>query len=78
MYHRPERRSSLGVQIVASVVVALAAAACGFPVGPFRARASDTWTRSYPISKAGDVSVANVNGRVDVEAETRPRRDCVV
>src|SRR5258705_2656968 len=66
MYHRPERRSSRGVRIVASVALALATAACGFPVGPFRARASDTWTRSYPISTTGEVSVANVNGRVDV------------
>jgi hypothetical protein len=49
------------------VLFALAAAACGFPVGPFHARASDTWTRSYPISKTGEVSVANVTGRVDVE-----------
>jgi hypothetical protein len=67
MYHRPERRSSRGFRIVASVLFALAAAACGFPVGPFHARATDTWTRSYPISKTGEVSVANVNGRVDVE-----------
>jgi hypothetical protein len=67
MYHRPERRSSRGFRIIGAVAFALAAAACGFPVGPFQARASDTWTRSYQISKTGEVSVANVNGRVDVE-----------
>ena len=67
MHYRPERRSSRGVRIVASLAVALVMGACGLPVGPFHARASDTWTRSYPISKTGEVSVANVNGRVDVE-----------
>ena len=67
MYSRPERRSSRGVRIAASMAFALTAAACGFPVGPFQARATDTWTRSYPLSKTGEVSVANVNGRIDVE-----------
>jgi len=67
MYHRPERGSYRGVGLVASLAFALAMAACGLPVGPFQARASDTWVRSYPISKTGEVSVANVNGRVDVE-----------
>jgi putative adhesin len=67
MYYRPERRLSRGFRIAASVAFTLAAAACGFPVGPFQARVSDTWTRSYPISKTGEVSVVNVNGRVDVE-----------
>jgi hypothetical protein len=67
MSYRPERLSSGGLRILASVAFALAAAACGFPVGPFQARATDTWTRSYPLSKTGEVSVANVNGRIDVE-----------
>jgi len=67
MYHRPEQGSYRGVGLVASLAFALAMAACGLPVGPFQARASDTWARSYPISKTGEVSVANVNGRVDVE-----------
>jgi DUF4097 and DUF4098 domain-containing protein YvlB len=67
MVHRPERRSSRGLWIVAAVGVALSVAACGFPVGPLQARATDTWTRTYPLTKTGEVSITNVNGRVEVE-----------
>src|SRR5215467_7485176 len=67
MGYRPERRSFRGYLIATSVATALAGAACGFPVGPFQARATDTWTRSYTLSKTGDVSVSNINGRVEVE-----------
>jgi DUF4097 and DUF4098 domain-containing protein YvlB len=67
MSDRPVRRSSRASWIAAPVACAVVAAACGFPVGPLQARATDTWTRSYPLSKAGDVSISNVNGRVEVE-----------
>jgi DUF4097 and DUF4098 domain-containing protein YvlB len=36
-------------------------------MGPYTGEAHDTWTRTYDISKTGEVSVANVNGRVEVE-----------
>ena len=67
MAYRPEWRSSRGFQVVAAAAFVLAAAACGFPVGPLQARATDTWTRSYQLSKTGEVSITNVNGRVEVE-----------
>jgi len=67
MGYRAERRSFRGFLIATSVATALAGAACGFPVGPFQARASDTWMRSYTLSKTGEVSISNVNGRVEVE-----------
>jgi DUF4097 and DUF4098 domain-containing protein YvlB len=67
MAYRLERRSFRGFPTVAAAAFALAAAACGFPVGPLQARATDTWTRSYPLSKTGEVSITNVNGRVEVE-----------
>src|SRR5262245_41451947 len=67
MSYHPERRPSRGYRIVASIASAIVAAACGIPLGPLQARATDTWTRSYPLSKGGEVSVSNVNGRVDVE-----------
>jgi hypothetical protein len=67
MSYRPERRSSRGYWLVASIALAVAAAACGIPLGPLQARATDTWTRSYPLSNGGEVSVSNVNGRVDIE-----------
>jgi DUF4097 and DUF4098 domain-containing protein YvlB len=67
MSDRPDRRSSRTFLIAAPLALALAAAACGLPVGPLQARATDTWTRSYPLSKTGDVSITNLNGRVEVE-----------
>jgi len=68
MSDRPDRRSSRISWIAASVAIALATAAC-FPGGALQARATatDTWKRSYPLSKTGNVSITNVNGRVDVE-----------
>jgi Putative adhesin len=57
------------VPALAAVVLAVSAAAfpaCGIH-GPYNAEAADTWTRSYTLSKAGEVSIANVNGRVEVE-----------
>jgi hypothetical protein len=67
MHYLPERRSSRGFWIVASVVCAVAPAACGVPLGPLQARATDTWTRSYQLSKTGEISIGNINGRIDVE-----------
>jgi hypothetical protein len=31
-------------------------------------RASDTWTRSYPLVEAGEISISNRNGSIDIEA----------
>ena len=45
---------------------ATAFAACG-PMGPYTGEAHDTWTRTYDINKTGEVSLTNVNGRVEVE-----------
>ena len=54
---------------LAAAVIAAAVAvfpACGIH-GPFNAEARDTWTRSYTLSKNGEVSIANINGRVVIE-----------
>jgi hypothetical protein len=52
---------------LAAAVVALSVSACGFPMGPFKAEAKDTWSRTYTLSKTGSVVITNVNGRVEVE-----------
>lgn len=52
---------------LAAAVVALSVSACGFPTGPFNAKASDVWSRTYTLSKTGEVSIANVNGSIEVE-----------
>ena len=57
------------LRVLTAVVLtasAAAFAACG-PMGPYTGEAHDTWTRTYDISKTGEVSVVNVNGRVEVE-----------
>ncbi len=41
-------------------------AACVAP-GGLTARASDEWTRSYPLTPDGEVRIVNGNGRIDVE-----------
>jgi hypothetical protein len=54
--------------LTAAVLTASATAfvACG-PMGPYTGEAHDTWTRTYDISKTGEVSIVNVNGRVEIE-----------
>jgi hypothetical protein len=51
---------------LAAAVVALSVSACGIH-GPFNAEARDTWSRTYPLSKTGEVVITNTNGRVEVE-----------
>jgi ribosomal protein S11 len=50
--------------------VALAAvvlSGCGLPVGPLGIKATETWTHTYPLSKSGEVTIVNANGRIEVE-----------
>jgi len=52
--------------VLAAAVVAVAALpAC--VMGPLNAEARDTWSRTYTLSPTGEVSIANVNGKVEVE-----------
>ena len=51
--------------VVAAVLSTAFSAACG--MGPYNAEARDTWSRTYTLSKTGEVNIANVNGRVDIE-----------
>jgi DUF4097 and DUF4098 domain-containing protein YvlB len=48
------------------VPLALAAAACDVNMGNLVGRASETWTRTYPLEPGGEVHIGNTNGRVDV------------
>jgi hypothetical protein len=49
-----------------AVLAALVLSGCG-PMGPMGLRASETWTHSYPLSENGEVTIANINGRVEIE-----------
>jgi hypothetical protein len=40
---------------------------CDMSLGNLTARATDEWTRRYPLSPGGEVRVANTNGKIEVE-----------
>lgn len=58
---------SLGIGPAGLAAAALVLTGCGLPVGPLGIKATDTWTHSYPLSRAGEVTIANTNGRIEVE-----------
>ncbi|MBI4478227.1 MAG: DUF4097 family beta strand repeat protein [Acidobacteria bacterium] len=57
-----------------AVLTAVALTACDVVVGGIQnldklgGRATDTWTRTYPVEAGGRLAVVNTNGRIDVEA----------
>jgi hypothetical protein len=52
------------------LVVALAG--CDLSLGHLTARATEEWTRTYPLSPGGEVRITNTNGRIDVEGVDGP------
>ena len=64
------RRSgrSLAAGLVAVALAALVLPGCFVPGGPLGGpKVSETWTHTYPLSKAGEVTIVNANGRIEVE-----------
>lgn len=49
------------------LVATISTAGCKAAVGDLTARASDEWTRRYPLTDNGEVQVANTNGRIEIE-----------
>jgi hypothetical protein len=50
------------------VITSLAGvSACSSSLGGLIARASDDWSRSYPLAAAGEVQITNGNGSIEVE-----------
>jgi Toastrack DUF4097 len=47
--------------------LALVAAGCDLSLGHLTARATDDWTRSYPLEAGGEVRIVNTNGKIDIE-----------
>ena len=65
---RWRRRSLLTPTVgVALLAGATLASGCGVPVGRHGARATDSWTHTYPLNETGEVTIANANGRIEVE-----------
>ena len=47
--------------------LALVLTACDMSLGHLTGRASEEWTRSYPLAAGGQVRIGNTNGRIEVE-----------
>jgi Putative adhesin len=65
---RPRRFDATGSRALAAALAlpaCLAAAACGF--GPLPGRATEEWTRTYPLAAGGEVRIGNTNGKVEIE-----------
>ena len=50
-----------------SLPLVFALAGCDMSLGNLTGRATDEWTRTYPLSPGGEVRIVNTNGRIDVE-----------
>src|SRR5262245_10044326 len=53
------------VALWALAVIALGA--CDLSVGQLTSRATEEWTRSYPLAAGGEIRIGNTNGRVEIE-----------
>jgi hypothetical protein len=47
--------------------LALVLAGCDLSLGHLTARATDEWTRSYPLEAGGEIRIVNTNGKIDIE-----------
>lgn len=50
-----------------AVIASMAFTACDLAMSSYREQASDTWTKTYPLSANGRVEVENQNGFIKVE-----------
>ena len=63
MVHRHDAR--IGAILLAAAAVF---GACGGSLGGLTARASDEWTRTFPLAAGGEFeSTTNLNGSIEVE-----------
>src|SRR5947207_6736844 len=60
---RSARRWALWTFVAA--MASIAAGGCGF--GPLPGRATEEWTKTYPLSAGGEVRIGNTNGKVEIE-----------
>ena len=59
--------SALRTRALLILPLAAVLAGCDVSLGHLTGRATDEWTRSYPLAAGGEVRIGNTNGRVDVE-----------
>lgn len=60
----PEKKG-YGPLLMLLVVIALAG--CDLSVGNLTGRATEEWTRAYPLAAGGEIRIGNTNGRIEVE-----------
>jgi hypothetical protein len=54
--------------VVLLLPLAVALAGCDMALhGHLTARATDEWTRTYPLTAGGEVRIVNTNGKIDIE-----------
>ena len=56
--------------VPALLVGALVSAGCDVAMSGFREEATDTWSRSYPLTSGGQVEIGNTNGFIEVTTGT--------
>jgi DUF4097 and DUF4098 domain-containing protein YvlB len=59
--------SALRARVLLVLPLAAFLAGCDVSLGHLTGRATDEWTRTYPLSQGGEVRIGNTNGRIDVE-----------
>jgi hypothetical protein len=47
--------------------LAFVLAGCDLSLGHLTARATDEWTRSYPLEGGGEIRIINTNGKIEIE-----------
>jgi hypothetical protein len=53
--------------VIVVIAAAVALSGCQSALGGLTARASDEWTRTYPLAANGEVQVFNTSGKLEVE-----------
>ena len=61
------RRPFALVTLPLALPLVLALAGCDLSVGNLTERATEEWTRSYPLAAGGEIRIGNTNGRIEVE-----------
>ena len=61
-----------GFAVLPVVALLTLTAACDIALSGAREEATETWTRSYPISAGGTVDLLTVNGKIEVVAGSKP------
>jgi hypothetical protein len=65
--HMWRKALALRAQLVLAILASLVLTGCDLSLAHLTARATEEWTRSYPLTAGGEIRIGNTNGRVEVE-----------